>query len=71
MQQQYLRTNEAASYIRKSKSWLDQARCRGAGPDYIKTDGLILYRVSDIERWFDERVVRTGTRRREIAHVAA
>lgn len=46
---------------------LADLRWRGAGPDYIKTaegrSGKCFYRRSAIERWLDERTVRTGGQR--------
>lgn len=59
MQQQYLRSGEAASYLRKSASWLSHARCRGEGPPYFKAGGTILYKVVDIDAWVAS-LVRQG-----------
>lgn len=46
---------------------LADLRWRGTGPDYIKTAegraGKCFYRRSAIERWLDERTVRTGGQR--------
>ncbi|MGV9337887.1 DNA-binding protein [Streptomyces sp. NPDC003688] len=45
---------------------LADLRWRGTGPDYIKTAvgraGKCFYRRSAIERWLDERTVKTGDR---------
>ncbi len=40
---------EAAAYIRMSKSWLDQGRVQGKGPDFHRVGGAIRYRRSDLD----------------------
>lgn len=43
---------------------LAERRWRGTGPDYVKTtpgrSGRVLYRVSAITRWLDDRTVSGG-----------
>lgn len=46
-----LTTKEAAERIRKSASWLNQARCKGIGPTYLKVGAQVFYEPSDIEAW--------------------
>lgn len=52
-----MKTNEAATYIGKSASWLNKTRLTGTGPVYMKIGGGVLYYVTDLDRWL------SGTRR--------
>jgi predicted DNA-binding transcriptional regulator AlpA len=42
-----------ARLTKTSKSYWEKLRCRGEGPKYIKRGRLVLYRLSDVERWFE------------------
>lgn len=50
-----LTTKDAASYIGMSMSWLNQSRCRGAGPVYMKLGGHVRYSIKDLDNWLDEQ----------------
>lgn len=57
MSSEKMNTKEAATYIRKSASWLNKTRLTGAGPVYLKIGGSVLYLRSDLDQWL------AGTRR--------
>ena len=50
-----LTSREAAIYLGVTSETLDNWRCKGRGPAFIKTTpsprGKVLYRVSDIAAW--------------------
>jgi excisionase family DNA binding protein len=53
MQQEYLTTIEAASYLKLSRQYLEIARHRGdgSGPPYIKLARSVRYRRSALDAW--------------------
>jgi predicted DNA-binding transcriptional regulator AlpA len=53
--QEILTTDEAAEYIRFSKSSLESWRSAGEGPRITKLRGKVFYRVSDLDAWIDEQ----------------
>ena len=64
---------EAASYLRLTKSTLDQWRTAGKGPRFIKAGKRVLYDSVDLDRWLngnkrsstsDDPEARTRRRRR-------
>jgi hypothetical protein len=52
---QLLTSREAAAYLSVAPETLNNWRCQGRGPAFIKTTpsprGKVLYRVSDIAAW--------------------
>lgn len=60
MSDELLSTKEFAAERRLSRSYLNQLRCRGEGPAYLKIGGKVMYRRSDIDAWFAS-CVRTST----------
>lgn len=48
---------EAARLLRLSERTLERLRLQGGGPSYIKCGRSVRYRIDDIERWIDARVV--------------
>lgn len=56
-----LRTEQVATWLDVSKSFLDKARVYGRGPTYLKLEGSVRYRVSEVRRWLSE-VERSSTR---------
>jgi hypothetical protein len=56
----FLRTQEAARFIRLSYRTLEKYRVYGSGPKYSKIGGRIVYTVSDLREWV-ERGVRRST----------
>ncbi len=51
---------EVAELLRVSQDTLENWRCRGIGPSYLKFGKRdVRYRPSDVLRWLDERVSRS------------
>ncbi|OQM77559.1 hypothetical protein BFN67_01610 [Pseudaminobacter manganicus] len=46
-----LRVRQAAEYVGLSKSFLDKARCFGAGPAFAKLGKTIIYSTDDLDAW--------------------
>jgi hypothetical protein len=55
-----MRPAQAAEYLSVSKSFLDQARVTGTGPQYSKLSAtLVIYRRADLDAFLAARVVRS------------
>src|SRR5262245_49566669 len=55
-----LTVQEAANYLRVSKTFLDKSRVSGAGPEFIRVGKRkILYRVCDLDAWAASRRYRS------------
>ena len=50
-----LTVQEAAAYLRLSKSFLDKARLTGTGPAFVRLGRKILYRPQDMDDWVRQR----------------
>jgi predicted site-specific integrase-resolvase len=48
---------DVATMLKVSKNTLRIWRKEGRGPAFIKLKKAVLYRLSDVERWLDTRVV--------------
>lgn len=48
-----------ADYLFKTEAALAQMRHRGDGPKFIKANGRILYRLSDIRAWLDANTAQS------------
>jgi excisionase family DNA binding protein len=46
-----LTPDEAAAYLKLSKSWLAKARLNGNGPPYHKLGGCIRYSLASLQQW--------------------
>lgn len=46
-----LTPDEAAAYLKLSKSWLAKARLNGNGPPYHKLGGCIRYGLGALQQW--------------------
>lgn len=57
----YLVTEEAAEYLRSSVSTLARWRTLGTGPEYVKRQGRVLYRLDRLEAYLDANT-RNATR---------
>lgn len=53
---QLLNEVEAATYLRLSRSFLRQARCRADGPAYVKLGRSVRYRLPDLNIWLAQRL---------------
>jgi hypothetical protein len=54
----FLTVNEAAEVLRVSRRTLDNYRYRKVGPPYRRHGGRIVYRLSDLIAWSEQRRVR-------------
>ncbi|WP_214471093.1 helix-turn-helix domain-containing protein [Mesorhizobium sp. dw_380] len=50
-----LNSEQTASRIGKSKSWLEHSRQTGAGPRYLKIGHQVRYRPEDIDGWLEQQ----------------
>src|SRR3546814_18154722 len=53
--QSLLNVRDAASFLGLSKSFLDKARIRGDGPNYLKLGPRVLYRTEALQSWLAAR----------------
>ncbi|MFT4131882.1 helix-turn-helix transcriptional regulator [Labrys sp. (in: a-proteobacteria)] len=60
MHDDLLNTGALAAEKHLSVSYLNKLRLTGDGPPFLKIGKKVLYRRSDVERWFASRV-RTST----------
>lgn len=53
------RINEkgAAKYLGMSVKWMQQARCYGYGPKYIKIGRSVRYNIADLDAYIKSRTV--------------
>lgn len=50
---------QTADYLKKTDAALAQMRHRGNGPKFIKANGRILYRFSQIRAWLDANTAQS------------
>jgi predicted DNA-binding transcriptional regulator AlpA len=55
----FLRTPEAADYLRLSTSTLTKMRLRGDGPLYIKAGRIVLYDPQHLDQWLEAQLRRS------------
>lgn len=48
-------SQQAAAYLGKSASWLNQSRCRGDGPVYFKLGANVFYDTKDLDIWMTSK----------------
>jgi hypothetical protein len=64
----FLTVEEAATVLRVAKRTLDSHRSKKTGPVFRRHGGRIVYRLSDLLAWSEQRAVRTtGPRRKSIS----
>lgn len=54
-----LTVTEAATRLRLSKSFLNNARVSGTGPAFVKLGARVLYRPADLDDWVSKRQARS------------
>ncbi len=54
------KTEPAAVYIGVKKSTMEAWRCRGGGPAFVKMGRAVRYRISDLDKFLEDRA-RTST----------
>jgi hypothetical protein len=50
-------TEGTAGYLGVTAKGLRNMRYRGEGPPFVKVGSLVRYRMVDVDRWLDERMV--------------
>ena len=50
-----LKPKQAAAYLGSSVSALSQYRALGIGPEYFKIGKMVRYRISDIDKWLEDK----------------
>jgi len=55
--QPLLNEREAAALLKLSVRTLQRLRCIGGGAKFVRLQGSVRYRISDIEEWIALRVV--------------
>jgi hypothetical protein len=65
---EFLDVAETARRLGVSVSYLNKARCTGAGPKYVKMGKVVRYRWRrDVMPWFESRTHRSTSERGEAA----
>jgi len=54
---QLLNQSEAAKLMKLSERTLERLRLQGGGPSYVKCGRSVRYRLSDVEKWIEARVI--------------
>jgi predicted DNA-binding transcriptional regulator AlpA len=56
----YIRTKAVAARTGMSESLINQLRCRGGGPPFIKVSStVVLYDVEELDKWLAVRTVQS------------
>lgn len=55
----FLRTVEAARFLGLSPRTLEKHRSYGTGPQYRKLGGVVVYALTDLERWADSAIMQS------------
>jgi predicted DNA-binding transcriptional regulator AlpA len=69
----YIRTKAVAARTGMSESLINQLRCRGGGPPFIKVSPIVvLYDVAELDKWLHARTASsTAEAARKVADHAA
>ncbi len=51
--------SQVAAYVGRPEKTLEYWRYKGTGPRFIRIDGGVRYRWSDVDAWLDARTVET------------
>src|SRR5690348_1442202 len=51
-----LSTQQLSNFLNVSEQWLEQARSRGDGPNFLKFGKTVRYRKPDVQAWLEDRV---------------
>jgi predicted DNA-binding transcriptional regulator AlpA len=54
----YYNTKQAAAYLGLSTQYMEIARHKGSGPQYIKLAKAVRYRVHDLDEWMGRHLQR-------------
>jgi len=62
-----LNTRQLAEWLSCSESWLEIARCKNFGPNFIRMGPRnIRYRRRDVIAWLNKRAIRSATGRQDV-----
>lgn len=53
-----LKQKEVAEMIGMSEAWLEQCRFRKTGIPFVKMERACRYRLSDVQSWLEQHLVR-------------
>lgn len=53
----------AATYLGRSRSWLDKERAAGRGPRYVMLGRRVFYRLPDLDQYVEGSIVETSDTR--------
>jgi hypothetical protein len=59
----WLRVRDAAGHLGMGVSTLNKLRLTGGGPPFVKHTSIVLYDRADLDRWAEERKVRSTSQR--------
>lgn len=59
----WLRVRDAANHLGMGVSTLNKMRLTGGGPRFAKHSSIVLYDRADLDRWLEERKVRSTSQR--------
>ena len=59
----WLRVRDAADHLGMGASTLNKLRLTGGGPPFVKHTSIVLYDRADLDRWAEERKVRSTSQR--------
>jgi len=63
----YLRTPQAAAYCGISVSTMEKLRLSGGGPLFLKRGRTVLYRQADLDAWMESLIRRSTSDRGGVA----
>ena len=69
--QRYLTNDEAAEYLRLSPRTLEKQRVLGGGPKFRKFGRRVMYAVTDLDAWAEDRSYETTSDPEYAEHHAA
>ena len=52
----YFNTKQAAAYLNLSHQFLEIARHKGGGPQYVKLAKVVRYRPGDLDEWMNNHI---------------
>jgi hypothetical protein len=58
---QLFTTSEAAEFYRLKKHTMENMRCQGHGPIFLKLGGRVFYQRADLELWLQQARRRTSS----------
>ncbi len=48
---EYMTTREIAAYLSVSRQWLEIGRSKSYGPPFMKVEGIVRYKRSEVDSW--------------------